>query len=1084
LKAPLPPEEAQRLKLLRDYDILDTSPELAFDDLVELAASICDVPIALISLVDETRQWFKSAVGVTAKETSRDLAFCAHAILAPDKVMLVHDARADERFADNMLVTSDPHIRFYAGAPLVTHEGLALGTLCVIDRQPRTLSDEQITVLQTLSRHVVAQLELRRQTAELSREIGERRQVEIQLRQQNEQLAHAEEELQRLNLRHKLILGSVTDGIHGIDLDGNITFENPAAAKMLGCEINEILGKPAHNTIHHSHADSTAYSVENCPIYATLRDGVSRRVDDDVFWRKDGSCFAVEYTTAAKRNASGAIVGAVVAFRDITEQKRVTEEHDRLFNLSLDMLCVASFDGQLVQVNPSWTASLGWSATELTSRPWMEFVHPQDHAATLAAAGQIMHGVPTRDFENRYRCKDGSYRWLSWSCHPLMASRQIFGVARDVTERRQRDEQFRLLETCVSRLNDIVLITEAEPIGEPGPRILYVNDAFVRRTGYSREEALGKTPRILQGPKTQREALNRIRDSIKAWKPIREQLINYTKSGEEFWLELEIVPVADSTGWFTHWIAIERDISERKEAEKRELELQELRTLAMQELERSKEAAEAANTAKSTFLANMSHELRTPLNAVIGYSEMLEEMANDDGNPDYIPDLQKIRAAGKHLLELINSVLDLSKIEAGKMDLYIENIAISPLLSDVAAMIQPMIAKNNNTLKLSCAEDLSDMSGDVTKLRQTLFNLLSNATKFTELGTIGLSARKETSEGRDWVVIDVKDSGIGMTPEQLEKLFQPFQQADASTTRKYGGTGLGLTISRQFCRMMGGDLVVASEFGLGTTFTVRLPLVQKTPVSVRAPKSVRPTLPHLRTQVLLIDDDPVIHELISRNLSKSGCDVHSAENGRDGLQLARSLKPDVIVLDVVMQQTDGWSVLNTLKNDSELRSIPVIMQSMLTDRGMGFALGASDYLIKPVSNSQLLRSVNKYRKEKLAGSVLIVDDDPDLRERLGNQLQKEGLKPLLAENGMQGISMLEEHEVAFIFTDLMMPEMDGMTFIHTVHANPLWKDIPIIVMTAKDLSAEERKELRLAAQLVLEKHAMSYSDLFQHIQTS
>ena len=642
------------------------------------------------------------------------------------------------------------------------------------------------------------------------------------------------QDLRGLQRDHELILNSIGEGIHRIDRDGKIIFENPAGARLLGWSAEDLVGKPAHATLHHSHADGTPYAQSDCPIDATLRNGDARRVDCEIFWRKDGTNFPVEYMTSPVRDITGEIIGAVVVFADITERKAAEQLHAR----------------------------------------------------------------------------------------------------------------------------------------------------------------------------------------------------------------------------------------------------------ATHELELAKQAAESANAAKSTFLANMSHELRTPLNAVIGYSEMLEEMAAEDGHTDYIADLQKIRSAGKHLLELINAVLDLSKIEAGKMELYVETFDMVPLLNDVAALVAPLVSKNHNTLSISCAPNLVDMTADVTKLRQTLFNLLSNASKFTSLGTITMTARREAVEDKDWAIIAIKDSGIGMTQEQMDKLFQPFQQADASTTRKYGGTGLGLTISRQFCRMMGGDLTLESMLCSGTTFTVRLPLIQKPRISIRRPVSIipsAPALPGLRTQVLVIDDDPIIHELILRNLSKFGCDVHSAASGQDGMRLARELKPDMIILDVMMPQMDGWTVLNTLKNDPELRSIPIIMQTMVTDRNMGYALGASDYLIKPVSNSQLLTSVNKYRKEKLYGPVLIVDDDPALRERLSHQLRKEGLEPLIAESGKQALEILAQHRVSLIFSDLMMPEMDGMTFINTVQANPLWKNIPIVVLTAKDLSNADHELLNSQAKMVIEKHSMPYPDLFKYI---
>jgi len=271
---------------------------------------------------------------------------------------------------------------------------------------------------------------------------------------------------------------------------------------------------------------------------------------------------------------------------------------------------------------------------------------------------------------------------------------------------------------------------------------------------------------------------------------------------------------------FERNITLQRSVEARtRELDKINLELHRL----IDEANRAQEAAEQANRSKGIFLANMSHELRTPLNAIIGYGEMLLEEAEDLGQAGFIPDLQKIHAAAKHLLALINDILDLSKIEAGKMDLYYETFDVPPMIQDVVATIAPLVKKNANALKVHCADDLGAMRADLTKVRQTLFNLLSNASKFTEHGTITLEVSRETGAGGGWVTFRVRDSGIGMTPEQMEKLFQEFSQADASTTRKYGGTGLGLAISRKFCRLMGGDITVESALGQGSTFTIALP---------------------------------------------------------------------------------------------------------------------------------------------------------------------------------------------------------------------------------------------------------------------
>ncbi|MFN3429296.1 MAG: GAF domain-containing protein [Candidatus Sericytochromatia bacterium] len=378
------------------------------------------------------------------------------------------------------------------------------------------------------------------------------------------------------------------------------------------------------------------------------------------------------------------------------------------------------------------------------------------------------------------------------------------------------------------------------------------------------------------------------------------------------------------------------------------------RERASRTLQLAKDEAERASRAKSSFLANMSHELRTPLNAILGYSEMLAEEAEELGYDQFVPDLLKVHGAGKHLLNLINDILDLSKIEAGKMELYLEEFEVSELIEQVVATIQPLIDQRGNRFEVTLDEDLPVMRADLTKVRQALFNLLSNASKFTESGMVALSVSLADTE----VVFAVRDTGIGMTGPQVAGLFQEFAQADVSTTRKYGGTGLGLAISQRFAEMMGGHITVSSAMGEGSTFTLRLPL------RVNEPETPAPSMAgafgdsHART-VLAIDDDPVVLDLMERALLKEGYHVIMAASGKDGLRLARELEPDVITLDAVMPGMDGWMVLAELKADPVLARVPVVMLTMLDDRPMGLSLGATEYLVKPMERTRLVEAIGR-----------------------------------------------------------------------------------------------------------------------------
>jgi PAS domain S-box-containing protein len=626
----------------------------------------------------------------------------------------------------------------------------------------------------------------------------------------------------------------------------------------------------------------------------------------------------------------------------------------------------------------------------------------------------------------------------------------------DITELKQAEQA---IQESEQRLR---VIAEAAPMAvlivtfDDGI-VRYANRRFCEMFGFDASSALGLQARTLYADPQHRV---RFIGALSEHGHVEGMEMLFKRAGgEEFWalMASQSIEFEGRRAMITGLA----DISDRKRMEG--------------ELHKAIWATEQATRAKSDFLANMSHELRTPLNAIIGYSEMLFEDAQSAGRESETADLRKIQDAGKHLLALIDNILDLSKIEAGKMTLYLETFELRPMIDSVAATIAALAKKNGNALVVRSPDDGGTIHSDLTKVRQTLFNLLSNACKFTRNGTITLTALRDTNEAGDGIVFEVSDTGIGMTPDQQAKVFEAFTQADDSTTRTYGGTGLGLAITKSFCRLMGGDVTLTSEAGKGTTFTVRLPAMTRAApdnaISAAAQRSenLQVTVPEDAPIVLVVDDDPNSRELIGRHLQRGGYAVRMAANGDEAMQLARKLQPDVITLDVLMPQMDGWAVLSAMKEDAALAEIPVIMVTITQNQNIGFALGAADYLIKPIDRDRLVRAVEKCCPRGAPWHVLIVEDDAPTSELMRRTLQQIDCKVVEAENGRVGLERLNEAVPDLILLDLMMPEMDGFEFIARVRAEARWRHIPVIVVTAKTLSAEDRARLNGQVQHLVQK---------------
>ena len=497
------------------------------------------------------------------------------------------------------------------------------------------------------------------------------------------------------------------------------------------------------------------------------------------------------------------------------------------------------------------------------------------------------------------------------------------------------------------------------------------------------------------------------------------------------------------------------------------------------EVEEKSRQLEMASQHKSQFVASMSHELRTPLNAIIGLTEMMVNNAVRFGTEKAAEPLRRVHRAGTHLLGLINQVLDLSKIEAGKLELSPETVNLVPLLEDVIGTARQLAEQNKNRLVVESPENLGTLTVDPMRLRQILLNLLSNACKFTKQGEVKLRVKKVV-DGRSWIEISVADTGIGLTPEQQAKLFEEFTQADSSTARQYGGTGLGLAITRKLARMMGGDVTVTSESGKGSVFTVRLPAGAASPATLSSGSDGgrSPTA----DCVLVIDDDATARELIADHLKAEGFSVVTAAGGAEGLRLAKELRPTAITLDVMMPDVDGWSVLAALRQDAELAEIPVIMITIVDEHRRGIALGAVGYLTKPIDRERLHRLVSRFRAQVPPTRVLLVEDDAVQRERMRGWLEGPQWNVQEAENGREALNRIQERKPDVILLDLMMPEMDGFAVVAALQKEVGWRDIPVIVITSLDLDAKDRARLNSGVQSVLVKERFQPADLVERIR--
>jgi PAS domain S-box-containing protein len=958
MTAPLPPDEAQRLETLRDYHILDTPPEEAFDDIVRLAAYWNGTTIATISLVDSQRVWFKARIGLEATEASRDLAFCSHAILCPGQPLVIPDATQDPRFADNPLVTGAPRIRFYTGVPLVTSEGYALGALCLMDSKPRNLQGEQLEMLCALARQVTRLLELHRLVAEQA-------QTEMELRK----LWRAVDQTPAAVI--------ITDSY------GTIEYVNPKFVEMTGYGLREALGR--NPRILKSGLHSLAFYKE---MWDTLLQGNVWR-GEFRNQRKSGEFYWEMACISPVRDASGKTTHYVAIKEDITRAKEMEEalrQSERRQKAILDNIPDPAWlkdrEGRFLMVNPAWCKIFGVVPEQVIGKTSAS-VHPLETARCIQVEDEKVMSLrlPTRE-ERLFGTRCGAGGWFETSRTPLIDKDGLCyglaGIGRDITQRKKDQaallESKRFLQSSLDALSAHIAILDDHGI------IIAVNAAwtrFARQNGY-RGGLYGIGANYLQFCEAVPGESGG--EAVAAGKGIRAVMAGQSP---EFLLEYPCHSPQEQR-WFVARVTRFRGKGAVRVVVAHENITDQRR--AAQQLQAALEAAESANRAKSEFLATMSHEIRTPMNGLLGFTNLLMDTQLSGEQRHFVDTIQ---TSGHRLLALINDILDFSKIEAGQLTVETIPFQVSHVVQEVAGLLAAPARQKKLAFNVFLDPALpTQLAGDPNRLRQVLLNLAGNAIKFTRHGTVIIRAQP-SPDSPDVVRFEVVDTGVGIPPEKQSLLFKRFSQADSSTTRRFGGTGLGLAISKSLVELMGGQIGVNSTPGSGSTFWFTLPVLLASaaedgagegnpPHDKQSPNetsilrsrssslnpSSRPARPPPRFHVLLAEDDKINRQLAVYLLEKLACQVDLALNGVEAVALASQRPYDLILMDCLMPEMDGLEATRQIRcaqNGGGRVPIVAFTASVLNEQlEKCLAAGMDDFLEKPLADSALERMLSKW----------------------------------------------------------------------------------------------------------------------------
>ncbi len=953
-----------------------------------------------------------------------------------------------------------------------------------------------------------------------ARNITEQKRLEDQSHMQSDAL------LEATNFLNDVLKSSISYSIIALDLEGKILIWNEGAKRNYGYNPEEMVGKKAllDLLIPKDITSGLAKEMFDETLKNRKYDGVVEQL------RKNGEHFPALVTLTIRQDSEGKPVGYVLISKDITVQKQQEQElreqlsySQSLFESSIDVLMATDTLGIITDVNKQMCNVTGYSSEELIGTEFKKYFTNSKRAEDCIR--KVLSEEKVINYELTIKAKDGKETVISCNATTFKGTDQnlrgVFAVARDITDQKRLEveslEQTSKLKEATGFLNNVLESSTAYSIiaEDLQGNILAWNEGARLNYGYTAEEMVGKqNTRILHAPEDIKSGrLQAVLDA--ALKTGKEEgvLESVRKNGERFTASLALTLRKDSNGKPVGYLLISKDITNQKR--------EEVLTSKNVELEEQNRLAQEANRLKSEFLANMSHELRSPLNGIIGFAELMHLGKVGPVSPEHKEYLGDILSSSRHLLQLINDILDLAKVESGKMEFHPEKVDIRIVISEVCDILRTIIAKRKIQLNINVDPNVANIIIDPAKLKQILYNYISNALKFTKED--GIVDIRVFPEGNDYFRLEIEDNGIGIREEDIPKLFAEFQQLDASANKKYQGTGLGLALTRRIAEAQGGQVGVKSILDKGSTFFIILPkephkVEQQTAavtniqsidkaqivktseeetnrnlsasslssnesqLSTIHSEALAPLINESAT-ILVIEDDPKDSALITKTLVDSGYDVQVAFNGSDAIKMSQEKKFDVITLDLLLPDMNGWDILRSYRSKGPNLETPTIVVTVVGSKAASFGFIIQNFLIKPISAEELISALQQtgiYPNQNK--TILFVDDDPQMLLLCQQFLKDFGATVLCETVPEQGLMTAKLKHPDVVVLDLLMPDIDGLEFLRLFRLTEVGNETPVIICTSQDISDVDRSRIKASVEAVIQKGGNSMSNLLLEVK--